>query len=109
MVGGTRESNDEKGRAELKQRGAAVEGGRRMVSGGWWVVGGARWMVDSGGRMVDGGWRKVDDGWCMVKIEHGVGVQMFVRLDASVWCSCRCVVGDVLWGLQGLVCLSQVI
>ena len=48
---------------------------------------------------MDGGWGKVDDGWCVVEMGHGVGVQMFVRLDVSVWCNCRCVVGDILCGL----------
>ena len=80
-----------------------------MKDGGWWMAGGGWCMVDGGWWKADGVWRKVDDGWCMVKIEHGVGVQMFVRLDVSVWCSYRCVVGDVLWGLQGLVCLSHLI
>ena len=48
MVGGTRESNDEKGRAELEQRCAAAEGGRKMVGGGQRVVDGVRWMVGGG-------------------------------------------------------------
>ena len=109
VVGGTRGSNEERRRAELEQRGAVVESGRRMVGEGQQVVDGVRWTVGGGGRRVDGGWGKVDDGWCMVEMGHGVGVQMFVRLDASVWCSCRCVVGDVLWGLKGLVCLSHLV
>ena len=98
VVGGTRGSNERK-RAEQEQRGAEVESGRRMVGEGQQVVDGERWTVGGGRRRVDGGWGRVDNGWCVMEMGHGVEVQVFVRLDVNVWCSYRCVVGDILWGL----------